>query len=195
MVDNGDVIKRLAAEFTKLPSVGLRTAYRYAYSILKMDKEDVQSFANTIIDVRENVHYCKLCGNYSAEDICPLCLKKDKSIICVVSESKDIQAIEKTNSFNGVYHILGGELSPRNKIGPSELRIKELLERLEGVNEIILATNPSSEGDVTAVYLANLIKPFGIKVTRIASGVPIGSNIEYADEVTLSRAFNGRKEI
>lgn len=194
-MDKQNLLTDLVAEFTKLPSVGQRTAYRYAYAILNMPQDEVKQFADTVLDARLNIKYCKLCGNYSDEEVCVDCSTRDSSIICVVAEPRDVMAIAKSNTFTGVYHILGGELSPRHKVGPSELRIKELIERLDGVKEVILATNPSNEGDITAVYIAGLIKPYNIKVTRIASGIPIGSNIEYADEVTMSRAINGRKEI
>lgn len=190
-----DLISSLIAELTKLPSVGQRTAYRYAYALLNMSEGEVEKLANTIIDVKRKVRYCKLCGNYTDSEVCELCENRDKSTILVVSEPRDMVAIENSKNYNGVYHILMGVLSPRDNIGPEKLRIKELLMRLEGVKEIIIATNPSSEGEVTAIYLANLIRPLNIKVTRIATGIPIGSHIEYADEDTLSRALSDRKEI
>ena len=190
-----ETIGRLIAAFTKLPSVGTRTAYRYTYAIMNMPESDVREFAELLVDVKTKVHYCKLCGNYTENEVCDICSTRDSATICVVGEPKDVIAIENTDNYHGVYHILGGYINPRSKIGPTELRINELLSRLNGVQEVILATNPSPEGEVTAMYIAGLLKPLNIKVTRIAFGVPVGSNIEYADEVTLGRALNDRKEI
>ena len=188
-------IQKLIAEFTKLPGVGLKTATRYAYSIVNMSFEDAQSFADVIMDVKENVHYCSVCGNYTDKEVCEICESRDKSIICVVKEPKDVIAFEKLKDFKGVYHILHGTLNPLMGIGANDIRIKELLSRLDGVQEVIMATNSDVEGEATAMYIARLIKPLGIKVTRLAHGIPIGSDIEYADETTLSRALIDRREM
>ncbi len=188
-------IQKLIAEFTKLPGVGLKTATRYAYSIINMSLEDAQNFADTIIDVKENVRYCKVCGNYTDKEVCEICENRDKSIICVVKEPKDVIAFEKLKDYKGVYHILHGTLNPLMGIGANDIRIKELLSRLDGVSEVIMATNSDVEGEATAMYIARLVKPLGIKVTRLAHGIPIGSDIEYADETTLSRALIDRREM
>ena len=188
-------IQKIIAEFTKLPGVGLKTATRYAYSIINMTPDDAINFANTIMDVKENVHFCSICGNYTDKDVCEICSSRDKSIICVVKEPKDVIAFEKLKDFKGVYHILNGTLNPLMGIGVNDIRIKELLARLDGVTEVIMATNTDVEGEATAMYIARLIKPLGIKVTRLAHGIPIGSDIEYADETTLSRALIDRREM
>ncbi len=190
-----DSLNSLVAQFTKLPGVGKKTAQRYAYSIINMSKEDAKLFADSIMDVKDKVHYCSICGNYTDGDICDICKTRDASTICVVKDPKDIEAFEKTKDYKGVYHVLHGTLSPLSGIGPNDIKIKELLARLDNVKEVILATNPDVEGDATAMYIARLIKPLGIKVTRIASGISMGSDIEYTDEVTLSRALQDRKDI
>lgn len=188
-------IQKLIAEFTKLPGVGLKTATRYAYSIINMDEADALSFSKTIQEVKQNVHYCKICGNYTDKDVCEICESRDKSVICVVKEPKDVIAFEKLKDFKGVYHILHGTINPLMGIGANDIRIKELLSRLDGVSEVIMATNSDVEGEATAMYIARLVKPLGIKVTRLAHGIPIGSDIEYADETTLSRALLDRREM
>jgi recombination protein RecR len=188
-------LDNLVAQFTKLPSVGVKTAQRYAYSIINMSKEEVEKFAAALVDAKEKIHYCKTCGNYTDLDECEICKTRDKSIICVVKDPKDIAAFEKIRDYKGVYHVLHGTISPLSGIGPDDIHIKELLKRLDGVKEVIMATNPDVEGEVTANYIAKLLKPLGIKVTRLASGVSMGSDIEYTDEVTLSRALIDRKEI
>lgn len=188
-------LAKLIAQFTKLPSVGGKTAQRFAYKILNMPIKEVQEFAQTMAETREKVHFCKVCGFYTDGDICDICKNRDKSIICVVKEPKDVLAFEKLKDFHGVYHILHGTLNPLMGIGVDDLKIKELLQRLDGVKEVIMATNPDVEGEATAIYLARLIKPMGIKVTRIASGISAGSDIEYADELTLSKALADRKEL
>ena len=190
-----DSLNSLVAQFTKLPGVGKKTAQRYAYSIINMSKEDAKLFADSIMDVKDKVHYCSICGNYTDGDICDICKTRDASTICVVKDPKDIEAFEKTKDYKGVYHVLHGTLSPLSGIGPNDIKIKELLARLGNVKEVIMATNPDVEGEATAMYIARLIKPMGIKVTRIASGVSMGSDIEYTDEVTLSRALQDRKDI
>ena len=188
-------LARLIAQLSKLPSVGEKTAARYAYAILNSPEEDVNELVDAIRDVKQNVHFCKICGNYTENEICDICQTRKPSVICVVKEPKDIVALEKVKDFKGVYHVLGGVISPMEHIGPNDIRIKELLARLDGVEEVILATNPDVEGEATAMYIARLIKPMGIKVTRIARGLPEGSVIEYADESTLSRALSSRIEL
>ena len=188
-------LSKLIAELTKLPGVGEKTAARYAYSILNYSGEDVSALVSAIEDVKKNVHFCKVCGNFTENEVCDICQTRDKSIICVVKEPKDVLAFEKIKGYKGVYHILHGVISPMDHVGPNDIRIKELLSRLDGVQEVILATNPDVEGEATAMYIASLIKPLGIKCTRIARGLPEGSVIEYADENTLSQALKLRVEL
>ena len=189
-------IGRLINEFTKLPGVGKKTAQRYAYKIIDMSKEEAAAFAQSILECKRKVRYCSVCGNFSEEEVCEICKKRDSSVICVVKEPKDVVAMEKLREFKGVYHVLHGVISPMDGIGPNDIRIKELLSRIDDkVTEDIIATNPDVEGDATALYIAKLLKPLGVKVTRLAHGIPIGGEIEYTDEVTLSRAFLERKQI
>ena len=190
-------IGKLINEFTKLPGVGAKTAQRYAYRIINMSDEEAKEFAAAITDVKSKVHYCKICGNFSEDDICDICKYRSADSICVVKEPKDIIAIEKLNEFNGVYHVLHGTISPLDNIGPNDINISGLLERIKkgGVNEVIMATNPDVEGEATAMYISGLLKPMGIKVTRLAHGIPIGTDLEYADEVSLARAFIDRKTL
>ena len=190
-------IGRLINEFSKLPGVGKKTAQRYAYKIIDMTESDARAFADAIIGVKRKVKYCKVCGNFTEEDTCAVCRTRDRSSICVVKEPKDVAAIEKLHEFKGVYHVLHGVIDPLSGIGPNDIRIRELLARLqEGeVKEVIIATNPDVSGDATAMYLAKLIKPFDIPVTRLAHGIPIGSEIEYTDDVTLARAFVERTKL
>ena len=188
-------LARLIAQLSKLPSVGEKTAARYAYAILNSPDDEVNELVDAIREVKQNVHFCKICGNYTENEICDICATRKPTTICVVKEPKDIVALEKVKDFKGVYHVLGGVISPMEHIGPNDIRIKELLSRLDGVEEVILATNPDVEGEATAMYIARLIKPMGIKVTRIARGLPEGSVIEYADESTLSRAPSSRIEL
>ena len=189
-------LSRLIAAFSKLPSVGEKTAARYAYAVLNSTDEDVKELAEAIATLKENVHFCSVCGNFTEHDVCDICSTRSPKTICVVKEPRDITALEKVKDFKGVYHVLHGVISPMEKIGPNDIRIKELLARLTpDVEEVILATNPDVSGEMTATYLAQLLKPLGVKVTRLASGIPMGSEIEYADEMTLSRALNDRKEI
>lgn len=188
-------LAKLIAQLSKLPSVGEKTAARYAYAILNSPAEEVDELVDAIKEVKQNVHFCKVCGNYTENDVCDICATRKPTTICVVKEPKDIVALEKVKDFKGVYHVLGGVISPMEHIGPNDIRIKELLARLDGVEEVILATNPDVEGEATAMYIARLIKPMGIKVTRIARGLPEGSVIEYADESTLSRALSSRIEL
>lgn len=190
-------IERLINSFEKLVGVGKKTAQRYAYSVIDMSEQDAIDFANAIIDVKQNVHYCKVCGNFTEKEICDICSTRKSSVICVVKEPKDVLSLEKVKDFDVVYHVLHGCISPLEGKGPNDIRIKELLERLntEDVSEVIMATNPDVEGEATAMYIAKLIKPLGIKVTRLAQGIAMGSDIEYADEVTLSKALGSRVEI
>ncbi|MDE6691159.1 MAG: recombination mediator RecR [Clostridia bacterium] len=189
-------IGKLINQFTKLPGVGKKTAQRYAYKIIDMSPEEARQFAESILDCKKKVRYCSVCGNFSEEDTCDICKRRDHNIICVVKEPKDVIALEKLREYKGVYHVLHGVISPMDGIGPNDIRIKELLARVgDGVTEVIIATNPDVEGDATAMYIAKLLKPLGVTVTRLAHGIPIGGEIEYTDEVTLSRAFIERKQI
>lgn len=190
-------IGRLINEFSKLPGVGAKTAQRFAYKVVNMNNEEAKAFADAIINVKNNVHYCSICGNFSESDICDICKTRKAQTICVVKEPKDVIAIEKLNEFNGVYHVLHGTISPLDGIGPNDINIKGLLQRISGgnVEEIIMATNPDVEGEATAMYISGLLKPMGIKVTRLAHGIPIGTDLEYADEVSLARAFVDRKTL
>lgn len=191
-------ITKLIEELGKLPGIGPKSAARLAFHIINMPKEQVESLANTIIDAKENVRYCKECFTLTDKDICPICSseKRNHKVIMVVENTRDLAAYEKTGKFDGVYHVLHGAISPMLGIGPKDIKLKELMERLRGdVDEVIIATNSSLEGETTAMYISKLVKPSGIKVTRIASGVPVGGDLEYIDEVTLLRALEGRTEI
>lgn len=190
-----DSMDRLVYYFGKLPSVGKKTAERYAYKVLDMDIEDVEQFARSLIDAKKNIRYCSQCGNFTEHELCDICKSRQSKVICVVKEPKDIVAIEKSRNASYLYHCLHGTISPMENRGPNDIRIKELMSRLDGVEEVILATNPDVEGEVTANYIAKLIKPFGIKVTRLATGIQMGSDLQYADEVTLTKALEDRKEI
>ncbi len=190
-------IGKLINEFSKLPGVGTKTAQRFAYKIINMPINEAESFAEAILNAKRNVRYCSVCGNFSEDEVCDICKLRSKDCICVVKEPKDVIAIEKLNEFNGVYHVLHGTISPLDGIGPNDINVKGLLSRIAegGVKEVIMATNPDVEGEATAMYISNLIKPLGIKVTRLAHGIPIGTELEYADEVSLARAFVDRKTI
>jgi len=190
-------LARLVAQFSKLPGVGAKTAQRYAYKIINMSEEEVEEFAQALVETKRSIHYCSICGNYTDDDVCEICATRDKSVICVVKEPKDVIAFEKIKDYSGVYHVLQGTLNPMQGIGVDDIRIKELMERVSGgeVKEVIMATNPNLEGETTAMYISKLLKPFGVKVTRIAHGVPVGGELEYADEVTLSRALQWRIEL
>ena len=190
-------IGRLINEFSKLPGVEKKSAQRYAYKIIGMTESEAQEFAAAILNVKKKVKYCKICGNFTEEEVCDICKERDGKIICVVKEPKDVIALEKLREFKGVYHVLHGVINPMEGIGPNDIRLRELLARVGegGVEEVILATNPDVEGDATALYIAKILKPLGVKVTRLAHGIPIGSEIEYTDDVTLSRAFIERKEV
>src|SRR5574344_2129853 len=191
-------ITRLIEEFGKLPGIGAKSAARLAFHVIKMPKEQVDILARTIVDAKDNVKYCKSCYTLTDKELCPICSsdKRNHKVIMVVENTRDLAAYEKTGKFDGVYHVLHGAISPMLGIGPNDIKLKELMESLRGdVDEVIIATNSSLEGETTAMYISKLIKPTGIKVTRIASGVPVGGDLEYIDEVTLLRALEGRTEI
>ena len=192
-------IEKLIDSFEKLPSIGHKTAIRLAFHMLDLDQEKTEEFINSILEAKKNLKYCSKCFNISDTDPCPICSspKRDSSIICVVEDVRDVIAMERTHEFKGVYHVLHGSISPMNGIGPDDIKIKELLTRIaeNDVKEIILATNPRVEGEATAIYLSKIIKPLGVKVTRIAQGIPVGGDLEYTDEVTLSQALEGRREL
>ena len=189
-------IGRLINQFSKLPGVGKKTAQRYAYKVIGMTEAEAKEFAESIINCKRKVKYCKTCGNFSEVDECEICKRRQSNTICVVKEPKDVIAMEKLHEYKGVYHVLHGVISPMDGIGPNDIRIKELLARIDGtVQEVIMATNPDVEGEATAMYIAKLLKPLGVNVTRLAHGIPIGGELEYTDEVTLSRALSERKSI
>ncbi|MEN9736242.1 MAG: hypothetical protein RL129_952 [Actinomycetota bacterium] len=192
-------IQDLIDEFGRLPGIGPKSAQRIAFHIIQSEKVDIARLVEVLRTVKEKVKFCTECGNISEEELCRICRdeRRDKSTICVVEESKDVIAIEKTREFRGKYHVLGGAISPIDGIGPENLRIKELLTRLQSadIEEIIIATDPNLEGEATATYLSRLLKPLGLKISRLASGLPVGGDLEYADEVTLGRAFEGRKAL
>ncbi len=188
----------LAAEqFAKLPGIGIKTAQRLAYHMLNLPKEEVKEFAESLVRARNGVQLCSCCQNFTDREVCEICSddNRDKSVICVVESPKDVSAFERSGSFEGVYHVLHGLMSPMDGITADDLKIKELIARLDGCREVIMATNPTVEGDATAAYLGMLIKPFGIKVTRLAYGLPAGSSLEFADDVTLVRALENRNEL
>lgn len=192
-------VAALIEQFQKFPSVGPKSAQRMAFYLLRMPMTEVQKLAQSIIEAKQNTRTCEICFNLSSTSPCEICqsTRRDKSTICVVAETKDLIAIEKTNEYNGLYHVLQGLISPMDGIGADDIRIKELLTRLtdEQVKEVILALSPSVEGEATSLYLSKLIKPFGIKISRIAFGLPVGADLEYADEITIARAIEGRREI
>ena len=190
-------IGKLINEFSKLPGVGKKTAQRYAYKIIGMTEAEARAFADSIINCKRKVKYCKVCGNFTEEETCEICKRRESNTICVVKEPKDVIAMEKLREYKGVYHVLHGVISPMDGVGPNDIRIKELLTRVSGgeVQEVIMATNPDVEGEATSMYIAKLLKPLGVNVTRLAHGIPIGSELEYTDEVTLSRALSERKSI
>ncbi len=190
-------IERLIEYFRTLPSVGLKTAQRYAFSIIEAEKKQVENFASAMKEVKEKIHLCTECGNYTDGETCSICNSRDKKIICVVKNPKDIFAMEKIKNFNGVYHVLFGTISPLENRGPNDIKIKELLSRVQknGVQEVVMATDPDVEGDATALYIAKLLQPLGVKVTRLAQGIAMGTDLEYADEVSLSRAYDSRIQL
>jgi recombination protein RecR len=196
LILTAESIEQLAEQFAQLPGIGRKTAHRLALYVVKMQREEVVTLAKALVNVKDKVRYCSVCSNITEDDPCPICAntKRDRSVVCVVEEPTDVLALERTNEFKGLYHVLGGALSPLDGIGPEDLRIKELLRRLEGatVEEIILALNPDVEGEATTLYISKLLKPLGMKVTRIARGLPVGTDLEFADEATLGRALEGR---
>lgn len=192
-------IARLVEELSKLPGIGQKTAQRLTFHLLKVPPEEARALAEAIVEAREKVTFCSRCFNFAQGELCEFCAnpRRDPSLVCVVERSQDIVAVERTGEFRGLYHVLGGAISPIDGIGPEDLKVRELLERVrrDGVSEVIMATNPRVEGEATASYLAGLLKPLGVKVTRIASGLPVGGDLEYADEITLGRALKGRLEL
>ena len=192
-------LENLIDRFASLPGVGRKSAQRLAFHILSLPVEEARAFADAIVDARTGVHCCRICQNLTEDEICPICAsdRRDASTICVVSEPRDVLSIERAREYNGTYHVLHGVLSPMSHVGPDDIRIKELLQRVadDEVKEVIMATNPDTEGEATAMYISRLLKPFGVKVTRLAYGIPVGSNLEFADDATLSRAMEGRTEM
>lgn len=192
-------LTRLTEHFEKLPGIGKKTAQRLAFHVLRMDDEDARDFADSIIDAKEKIHYCEVCKNITDVQRCSICSDetRDRTVICVVEDPRDVLAIERTKEYKGLYHVLGGLISPMDGVGPEALYIKELLARLEDgiVKEVIMATNPTVEGEATAMYISRILKPLGVEVSRLAYGIPVGGNLEYADEVTLYRAIEGRNRM
>lgn len=192
-------LTRLTEHFEKLPGIGKKTAQRLAFHVLRMDDEDARDFADSIIDAKEKIHYCEVCKNITDAQRCSICSDetRDRTVICVVEDPRDVLAIERTKEYKGLYHVLGGLISPMDGVGPEALYIKELLARLEDgiVKEVIMATNPTVEGEATAMYISRILKPLGVEVSRLAYGIPVGGNLEYADEVTLYRAIEGRNRM
>ena len=191
-------LDRLVEKFESLPGIGHKSAQRLAYTVLDVSREEARDFAAAIVEAHEKIHTCKVCCNLTDGDLCPVCRSatRDKSTICVVEEPKDVFALERAGDYNGQYHVLHGAISPLSGVGPDQLKIKELLARMDGtVGEVIMATNPTVEGEATAMYVSRLLKPLGVKVTRLAYGIPVGGDLEYADEVTLQRALEGRQEL
>ena len=192
-------LTELIAQFERLPGIGKKTAQRLAYSILEQPPERAEKFAEALVNARKKIHFCKVCQAFTDLEVCNICddISRDKSVICVVAEPRDVMAFERTREYTGLYHVLHGVISPLDGVGPDQLRIKELMARLGSgeVKELIMATNPTVEGEATASYISRLVKPMGVKVTRLAYGIPVGGNLEYADEFTLARALEGRNEI
>ncbi len=192
-------LERLTEQFARLPGIGGKTAQRLAFHMLSLPQNQAEEFADAILQAKKSVHLCPVCQNLTDRDICPICddESRDRGLICVVAEAKDVIAMERTREFPGVYHVLHGVISPLNHIGPDDIRIRELLSRMgrEEVREVIMATNPDTEGEATAMYISRLLRPLEVRVTRLAYGIPVGSQLEYADEVTLQRALEGRRDI
>ena len=192
-------LEKLTEQFAKLPGIGRKSAQRLAFHVLGMTEGEAEEFANAILDAKRSVTCCPVCQNFSAGGLCPICAspKRDTATICVVADPRDVAAMERSREYHGRYHVLHGVLSPMNHVGPDDLSIKPLLERVAqgGVEEVIMATNPDTEGEATAMYLSRLLKPFGVKVTRLAYGIPVGGHLEFADDATLMRALEGRREI
>ena len=198
-LNDGHALQRLLDELGRLPGIGPKSAQRIAYYLLEADAEEARRLATAILEVKQQVHFCPICFSYATRDTCDVCsdASRDRTTICVVSEPRDVSAIERTGSYHGLYHVLGGVISPMDKIGPEQLHVKELLSRLASgeVQEVILATNPDVEGETTATYLSRIIRPLGVRASRLASGLPVGGDLEYADEVTLGRAIEARREV
>lgn len=196
---NAAPLEKLIEEFGKFPGIGRKGATRMAYQVLSMSDEDAAALASAIQNAHTKLHRCRICQNYTEAEICPICAsaKRDTSVICVVADPKDVVAMERSREYPGLYHVLHGVISPMNHVGPDDLHIKSLVERVAagGVQEVIMATNPDTEGEATAMYLSRLLRPFGVKITRLAYGIPVGSHLEYADDATLMRALEGRREI
>ncbi len=192
-------LEKLVEKFASLPGIGTKSAQRLAFYVLALSDEEALDFANTIAEAKKNVHCCRVCQNLTDMDVCSVCASpnRDSSVVCVVSDPKDVAAIERSHEYTGLYHVLHGVISPMSHIGPDDIKIKELISRVaEGnIAEVIMATNPDTEGEATAMYISRLLKPFGVKVTRLAYGIPVGSNLEYTDDATLLRALEGRREI
>lgn len=192
-------MENLIDGFASLPGIGRKSAQRLAFHVLSLPQEEADRFANAVLEAKKSVHTCPVCQNLTDGELCPVCASdsRDKTTICVVSEPRDVLSIERSREYHGVYHVLHGALSPMNRVGPDDLRIRELLNRVAdgSVREVIMATNPDTEGEATAMYLSRLLRPIGVKVTRLAYGIPVGSQLEYADEVTLLRALEGRREM
>ena len=191
-------IEKLIEEFAKLPGIGKKTAQRLTLHVLNLPKDEVEEFSNALVKARGTIKYCSVCGNFTDSDPCAICgnPSRDKTQICVVEQPKDIMTMEKVKDYNGVYHVLHGNISPMQGRGPQDIRLRELVSRMNGnIKEVIVATNPNIEGESTAMYISKILKPLDVKVTRIAAGIPVGGDLEYADEVTLSKALEGRKEI
>jgi len=200
MAEYIESLQRLSEQFGRLPGVGRKSAMRMAYAVLELTDEEALEFARAITDAKEKIHLCPVCKNLTDRELCPVCsdVSRDRGVICVVEDPKDVAAFEKVREFNGVYHVLHGVISPVNGVTPDKLYIKELLERIgenDEIREVIVATNPNVEGEATAMYISKLIRPLGIKVTRLAYGMPVGGDLEYADEVTLFRALQGRRDV
>jgi recombination protein RecR len=191
--------ENLIDSFASLPGIGRKSAQRLAFYILSLPGEEAEAFAQAVLEAKRSVHTCPVCQNLTDGELCPVCASdnRDKSMICVVSEPRDVLSIERSREYRGLYHVLHGALSPMNRIGPDDLRIRELVERVAagGVDEVIMATNPDTEGDTTAMYISRLLRPFGVKITRLGFGVPVGSNLEYADDATMLKALEGRREM
>jgi len=199
MPDFAEPLARLIQEFKRLPGIGQKSAQRLAFHVLRMSEDNAQSLAEAVIDVKHQIRLCPVCYNYTDQDRCAICsdAKRDRSLLCVVAEPRDVVAMEKTNEFRGVYHVLGGVISPMDGIGPEMLKIRELVNRVgqDGIKEVVLATNPTIEGDTTSMYIAGLLKPLGVRVTRIAHGMPVGGDMDYADQATLIQALQWRREM
>ena len=199
MAEYIESLRNLAEKFGRLEGVGKKTAMRMAFSVLELDIEEAEDFARAILDAKEKIHLCPVCQNLTDREVCPICAdeERDRSVICVVTDARTVRAMEKVREYRGTYHVLHGLISPMNGITPEQLKIKELLARVATgeVGEVIVATNPTVEGEATAMYLSRLLQPFGVRVTRLAYGVPVGADLEYADEVTLYRALEGRRDV